>query len=412
MNWNKNNEFDRTVAGRSLQSSYWPDILFTDASRTKGVRKPIWLSTTIASLVALLCAIAGVITPLGLYDAMEPSSWRVLPFTYIKDTTPFGAATPSRSTFAFSRTCSQGHGLAFQGPAPCPYSGTIVVYSWNGTTFSYEMPYGYNTTIPDILRDIFSSGTSRSKGTISNYFDIEWRSYSFQQDKLKNNGSTLLVGEYRPVTSIIFEETPQIVEGLIVDTKSGGIGFRNHTIPTGLKHGASWAEELLFVGPDTQCVNTNLSIEFTVTSGNDSRKYDNFFLVDEGGFHALNTRYPVYDHENAQNNPDIRARAYKAAWLNNVWSMAFFNVTNVNDEDTGDTAFRYIDSFPGKKFALGSGSYTNYASQFLSRTFGYYIPRNDGIRNYSNPFNVTAADFDAIRKCICIDNEFPAHSFF
>ncbi|KAF2123035.1 hypothetical protein BDV96DRAFT_681620 [Lophiotrema nucula] len=385
-----------TIAGRSLQSSHWPDILRTDAAQTQGVRRPILLSTTFARIVAILCAIAGVVTPLGLYDALESTGSRTATFAYVKDSSPFGLGTLPRSVLPFSRTCSNGHGIAGQGPVPCPYSDTNIVLSWNGSTYSYELPYGYNTTVSNTLKDIFSSGTNGRKETVSSYFDIEWRLYNFQNDEKKNNGSTLLIGDYHPVTSVIQDNHPRVVEGLVVDAQTGGIGFRNHTIPLGLSHGALWTEDLLFIEPDTGCVNNNLSIEFTVDSANTSYEFNNFVLVDEGGFYDLNTTYPEYDHDNAQNNPGMQARAYKAAWLNNAWSMAFFNVTNINEPESGRSSFEYIDSAPGKRFELAKGDMTNYAALLLSRTFGNYIPKNNGIVSWSNPFNITSANFATI----------------
>ncbi len=48
----------------------------------------------------------------------------------------------------------------------------------------------------------------------------------------------------------------------MVDTIRGGIGFRNHTIPTQVYLGAEWDEDLLWIEPVTECVNLNLSVEF------------------------------------------------------------------------------------------------------------------------------------------------------
>lgn len=336
-------------------------------------------------------------TPLGLYDALEPSGSRTASFVYAKDPSPFGAGTAPRSGLPVSRTCSMGHGL-MQGPAPCPYSDTTVIFSWDGTAYSYETPYGYNTTMPDTLRDIFSSGTNGIQSTVSNYFDIDWRSYNYKQDPLKNNKSTFLVGSYRQISSLVMENNLQVVDGLIVDALNGGVGFRNHTIPSGLPHGAIWIEDLLFVEPATSCVSNNLSIEFTVMSGNTSYKYSDITLVDEGGFYALNKTYPVYDHENAQNNPDMQARAYKAAWLTNAWTAAFFNVTSINNPKTGTKPFDYLDSTPGKRFDLGYSGVEDFSSLQLSRSFGKYIGKNDGIRTWPNPFNITDADFENIGR--------------
>jgi len=338
-------------------------------------------------IVTILCAVAGVVTPLGLYDTLQPEGKQTATFTYVRDNSPFGITTPPRSNLSFSRICSNGVGL-FQGPAPCPYSNTQVVFSWNGSAYEWDLPYGYNTTIPTTLRNIFTSGTLGAT-TISSYFDIEWRRYNFQHDKVKNNGSTLLVGDYRPITSLILENSRIAIEGLVVDSENGGIGFRNHTLPTGFKHGASWNEDLLFVEPESRCVPNNLSIEFIMRT-NSSYSFTNISLVDEGGFFELNSTYPLYDHDNAQNDPDLRGRAYKAAWLNNAYSMAFFNVTSVNDNRTGHKAFDYLNSYSGKRFLLTPSSYTNYASLLVSNYFGFYIPSTG---RYPNPWGISSTDW-------------------
>ncbi|KAF2189000.1 hypothetical protein K469DRAFT_659932 [Zopfia rhizophila CBS 207.26] len=380
-----------SVAGRPLQSSYWPEILQTDAVRSYGVRQSVLWWSYFTPIIAALCAIAGIVTPLGLYDDLEPSGIQKVPFAYVKDNSAFGIGTPSRSNLPFSRTCSQLHGM--QGPAPCPYSDTIVILSWNGSSYSFDMPYGYNTTVPKIVRDIYSSGTGDVKSTISNYFDIEWRMYTYTRDRFKNNGSTILVGDYRGINSLILENSTRAVEGLLVDSKNGGIGFRNHTLPVGLKHDASWTEDLLFVEPHSVCVNTNLSLEFTVDT-NSSATSRQLELVDYGGFFQFNKEYPTLDQENAQNNPNLYARAYKAAWLNNAWSMAFFNVTNPNNSSSGRISFLYINSSSGKRFPLRADSMTDYKAMLLSRQFGSYIPFSDFA--YPNPFNITTRSFENV----------------
>ena len=49
---------------------------------------------------------------------------------------------------------------------------------------------------------------------------------------------------------------------------NGGIGFRNHTAPTGFSNGAEWVEDLTWVEPVTSCVDTNLT--FVISFGDDS----------------------------------------------------------------------------------------------------------------------------------------------
>ena len=159
-----------------------------------------------------MCAITGVLTPLGLYNELESSGSKTVRFVYTQDSSPFGTATPPRSNLPFSRVCSQLRGIFLQGPAPCPYSGNTIILSWDGLSYTFDMPYGYNTTVPQIIRDIYSSGTEDAKTTISNYFDIQWRQYTSQQNEQKNNGSAYLVADYRSISSLLLDNAIKPVE--------------------------------------------------------------------------------------------------------------------------------------------------------------------------------------------------------
>lgn len=365
-----------------------------------GVSKKVLLTTAWVTLTAALIVVAGVVTPLGLYDKLEPSGRTTPSFEYMNDSSPFGVATAPRSAFPFSRTCSVGHGL-LQGPAPCPYSGSEVVFSWNGTDYEWDFPGGYSTEVAPIVREIYSSGTRGTPTTISNYFDIQWRQHTIAVDKYKNNGTAFLIGFYRFVNSKVLSDAIIPIEGLIIDMKVGGIGFRNHTLPTDLKHGAIWTEELLFIGPETSCVDTNLTMDYTVnfnTSKTLDGQLSELWLTDRGGFVNLNQTYPFYDHDNAQANPDLQARAYQAAWLNNVWTMAYLNVTNPNNSPYGKKVFSYLNSAYGKQFELPRDIVPNYKGLLIDYQFGSYLLGSfDSVGGiYDNPFNVTSHNFNSI----------------
>jgi hypothetical protein len=360
----------------------------------------VYLITNIITFTAVLIVIAGVVTPLGLYDALEPSGSAAPSFAYVKDPSSFGIATPPRSNLSFSRTCSMGHGF-YQGPAPCPYSGNIVVFSWNGTTFEWDLPYGYSTAVAPIVREIYSSGTQGIRTTVSNYFDIEWRQYSKTADEHKDNGTAFPIGSYKFVETRLLDNIITPVEGLVVDLKSGGVGFRNHTLPEGFAHGATWVEDILFIGPETSCVDTNLTLDFTINPNTTSALSDPFselWLTDNGGFADLNHTRPYYDHDDAQANPDLQARAYQAAWLNNAVTMAYLNVTNPNNSPYGKKSFSYLNSSHGKRFELPRSTTMNFDGMYISTQFGNYLESGYGDEQgtYSNPFNVTIHNFTDI----------------
>ncbi|PVH77956.1 hypothetical protein DL98DRAFT_636645 [Cadophora sp. DSE1049] len=344
-----------TVASAALQRSYWPNLLQSDGAKNHGVRKDIIFLTYFISIMGALIAIAGIVTPLGLYETLVSTDNVQTPFRYLKDSSPFGYGTPSRSNLTFNRKCGD------MGPLPCPYSDTIVVnvfdQSGNGTI---DTPYGYNMTIPDIVTDVYSSGIGNDT-TISNYFDIQWRRYQTNSVPDLNNGSTFLVGSFRPMQSLALNGAIQPVEGLIVDTINGGVGFRNHTVPPGFKYGATWEEDILFIEPETVCVNTNTTLDFTIApSPNTTVSIVDLVLTDRGGFVNLNKSYPLIDISDPQKNPKLHERAWKAAWMTNAWTMLLYNITNQHNETTGQKAFSYLNSEMGRKFAVPSQDSSEY----------------------------------------------------
>lgn len=120
--------------------------------------------------------------------------------------------------------------------------------------------------------------------------------------------------------SLVLNDKIEAVESLLVDTKTGGIGFRNHTVPAiGFENGVFWNEDILFVEPETVCVNTNTTLDFEIapfTSMDNSTGVAGFtkpVLTDRGGFVNIKQEFPQLDHSNAHRDPKLRDRAYKAA---------------------------------------------------------------------------------------------------
>jgi hypothetical protein len=177
--------------------------------------------------MTVLIAIAGVITPLGIYQTLVQAENVQTPFEYLVDTSPFGIGTPPRSNFSFNRQCSSGPPSI---PVPCPFSDTILITSTDEDGLNYSYPSGYDISIPKTILDIYSSGVGNDT-TISNFFDIQWRQYKVGADRTENfnNGSNYLVGAFRGMQALGLNNAVEPVEGLIVDTVNGGIGFRNRT---------------------------------------------------------------------------------------------------------------------------------------------------------------------------------------
>lgn len=125
-------------------------------------------------------------------------------------------------------------------------------------------------------------------------------------------------------------------------------------------------------------------------------------MIDNGGFANLNQTYPYYALAEAQTNPDLQGRAYKAAWLNNVYSAAYFNVTNPGDKATGRKAWQYLNSNVGKEFPLNTSSLMKFRQFDLSDNFGSYLDSSYetdtklGNPLYSNPFEISSVNFSTI----------------
>jgi hypothetical protein len=104
-------------------------------------------------------------------------------------------------------------------------------------------------------QNLWASGLDAMESSVSSMFDIQLRSYEIRQQNLSSilperyndtfssagmyydNGSQYVVGGYRPIQSLLSGNGFKIIEGLVVDLARGGIGFRNHTVPTQSSHG-------------------------------------------------------------------------------------------------------------------------------------------------------------------------------
>jgi hypothetical protein len=187
------------------------------------------------------------------------------------------------------------------------------------------------------------------------------------------------------------------------------------------------------VVPDTACVNTNLTLDFEIPrtwterlilSTGDILKPE---LVDHGGFVNINKTYPVSDLENVQTDPEIWYRAYKGAWITNALTMAYMNVTSMNNKTTGLRSFAYLNSTMGKTFPLyfpdgktasralsikpNSLSFATKWGDFLSGTEGTNNVSTIGNETktynfttqaplYTNPFRITTSNWSDIGKII------------
>ncbi|KAH7130845.1 hypothetical protein EDB81DRAFT_845509 [Dactylonectria macrodidyma] len=342
-----------TVIAKHLQNSYWPLLLRSDVNKDRG--------------------------------SNEPKSEAVrADFAYVLDSSTFYAGTSTRDEKPFTQTYSlNSYGLSEN----CSFFGTI------------------NPTVPDILHDIYSSGTQYERTTISDYFDIEWRQTTTQYNRHLNNGTPIAAGIFRRLETIALTDDVRAVEGLVVDGKNGGIGFRNHTLPSGYLGGVTWTEDLLFWEPDVECVDTNTTMDFEVTTSSQTTSgltISKLRLTNRGGFVNFNTTDPLDHQRNGVNKPDLRTRAYRAAWDTNAFSMLFMNISNAIDPRKKNKHFEWINSEIGKQFKIPTSmdDAKYFSLEFIS-DFGDHlavpsiISDTDGL--FENPYNITIDSFIAAR---------------
>jgi hypothetical protein len=287
----------------------------------------------------------------------------------------------------------------------CPGTNFTLVPGARPYTQMY-VPDGYNTSIPRDYQNIWSSGLSSRSTTISSIFDIQYRSpVTLQQDASGkvinnagvqfNNGSAYLAGGYRNLYTVLLRNSTEAYEGLIVDTVNGGVGFRNHTVPPVSTYGSTWTEDILFIQPETQCVDTNLTIDFTLTQNNVSGEVgvgNQVWLTDEGGFASLDPNYDWQGIRNDQADARLYDRAYTAAWMNNLLSMMYLNETN---SDAGQVGIKLRPATTGRTFKLQNSSSSSLDSSMAPSTglrvqlsgkydklstaeFGQYLPLPSG----------------------------------
>ncbi|KAL3486415.1 hypothetical protein BJX62DRAFT_242026 [Aspergillus germanicus] len=351
-----------------------------------------------------------VVTPLGLHQGTAAQSPAPAQFHYIEDTSAFGSGTPPRDENSrFSRVCS---GLGFE---TCPHSSGNVVSTTNESGIFVTGDW-YNTRVSQDVMDCFQSGLLTMEPSVSSLFDIQARytvmSPASDPDEFIpfDNNTAYPLSQLRPIQSLVTDGGYKLVEGLVVDLQAGGIGFRNHSAPPWRPHGSEWSEDRLFVEPETQCVDLNLTLDYdVVTSSSGSGGYENFVLTDRGGFANFQKDFSPtnWTTERSQSDPELTQRALSAALVNNFVSMLFLNVTNPNHYNgLGESAFRYLNSHVGKTFPLlreGAGTtnlgFLEYMSLQTSTKYGAYLQGTDnaftGV-NFSDTGSGNLTSFPAI----------------
>ena len=358
-----------------IQTSIWPTILNSDYALSRGVRKRFVALSWLATVGVVLLVMVGVSTPLGLSEKLELGKPEDTPFQYSHDPGPFGSGTAERDTYQYSRVCG---GEAYMN---CPgVDGGYQTWTEGFDTYSTfnETTDIIDLRIPPNITEVFTSFTDGT--TISSLFDIQYRAYFSDStagvdtmEPLQNN-EPYTRGELRTLQSLVLNNKVELVEGLIVDTVHGGLGFRNHTLPAQAEFGSEWDEDVLWVEPVTECVDTNLTIEFEYLKESYGPVEPKVFLIDNGGMVNLTTEYPPVDKSDPQGDPQLRAIAYRAAVMNNLLTAAYYNLTQ-GRQDYGKAALGAHYDLRGGSDTTETTPYTPEVNQILTTGFtGDFLP--------------------------------------
>jgi hypothetical protein len=374
----------------------WPYLLRADAVRSTHVP----LSTRVINGVTLFCAFilvaASVLTPLGLYEEIVPDRPKLVEFEYVNDLGPWGRVTMPRPNLKFNRHCESGRHIN----CPGQYQGVIFNETSPGTFQSVELYEGatINLTIPENYTAMFTSATSDKGNTVSGLFDIQYRRWTLDRWGVLDKGEPYVKGESRYIDSLITQGDILLREGLIVDMRENpGIGFRNHTVPVGLKHGGSWSEDITWIDVVTQCADTNLTIEIRdENSVEDVYNNRTVFIVDRGAFVGLDYSALESPPWNDNQTLDLFGRAYKAARMHNVLVASSLSIPLPLNPQTTTLPKRSIPS-PGIEINPVN------PNQILRGELGMIGSKTPGVPGYSNLSNFIPYYPDDIKKLLALN---------
>jgi hypothetical protein len=319
--------------------------------------------------LSVLASVAGVLTPVGLGEKVERGSVINATFEYAIDTSVFGTDTPVRDTYNISRSC----GSSLRSCPGVDHSDfRIIPNPYSGSSGGPDKLTLYQPYVPENITNCFKSGTSGFGDLRSNPFEIQFRQYATLFDKNDTKG-TNTTGDFVMLEKLIMSDHIVLREGLVIDMSNGGIGFRNHTVPTQpvMKHGATWNEDLLWIEPETVCVETNWTLEWSsqlAPMASSSYISTNELVLINGGFIGAEDplAFPWYDRSNPQLNPDLKGRAHMAAWMFGLRVSKLLNLTssnssvgmryNVTDDhlESVPVLFQAFHAFGGAGLFLGS----------------------------------------------------------
>lgn len=97
--------------------------------------------------------------------------------------------------------------------------------------------------------------------------------------------------------------------------------------------------------PVSECVDTNLTIDYTLKDSTvTTNQVNNYNLTDRGGFYNLTKEYPTFNRDGQ--NIDLRQHAYKGAVLSNLYTLMNLGNITRNESYAGSSVLQSFNSRP------------------------------------------------------------------
>lgn len=329
--------------------------------------------TISSTLSVIILGVAGVVAPLGLDEGIVATDPRDSQFVYRPDEGSVGKGTLQRDGYEYSRFCGAARYIA------CPSQEFPRGYGFDPKYRSFftkkededfleNNKPALSSKIPANLTSAFRVPREFSlHNTIAGPFDVQYRDFSYIVDRNPNKatgqfdmGEPITVGNYRSYGQNILSSDYQVIEGGVVDRINGGYGFLRHARPKDVKYRADWKADLLWMAPESACVDNNVSIVYKYAYNtkvfdavDDSPTMSEASIRDYGGLKFMPEDYPFIDLNKSQEDPLLYDRAWKAAVLSNFNIYVSLNLTRDKmPKETDKTLSFNITGFLTDKFSL------------------------------------------------------------
>lgn len=312
----KNGQTSKTwsVFSRLLQQPFWSFLLANDTGTSKMVKKSISWATRFATLTGVLITLAGIITPLGLYNTSS-GIVQMMKLNAVNDVGLLSRAIMNRVSYVEARICADGISIFSYA---CP--GTSVYTTANGTMTQ-------STRVPRNITAKFSSNSYYSYGTGA--MDMQFRMFDWGVMPQFNDGGKFVLGQFA------FEQTTIASTGLfasanlIIDrSETPGIGIMNVKVPF-LENGGNWSRNAFWIEPVTECVDLNVTYDYVLSDASPDTitpLLSGQTITDRGGFTNFNLNN-YQPNQPIDRNLNLQAHAYQAANYALRTGIVSFNIS-------------------------------------------------------------------------------------